>query len=344
MMKFVDPDRKHHFFKVLLEEDLTRMKIPKAFYPRLSKESQSSQREVVQGPSGAHWVTTVSKRQDGIYLEKGWFVRENGLRMYDLLIFKYGGGMQFSVMVFTRHGVLREECFAPIRASLLLEERDESDEDISNEDESDEDISNEDESDEDISNEDESDEDKSNEDESDEDISNEDESDEDKSNQDESYEDKSNEYESDEDKPNDDESNEDESDENEEEYVSRPDGVRRRSSSASRSSSPVFSITVRRGYLEHSYLPIPSAVRRKYFHNGLKKVEIITSDASDDRAWRIRILNFGTNIRLGKGITDFLKKKKTGLNLKVGDVCHFKVIKRRSHKLVLRVQVSRRQS
>ncbi|KAI3874214.1 hypothetical protein MKX03_014246 [Papaver bracteatum] len=305
MRKFVDSDRKYHFFKVLLEEDLTRMQIPEAFYPRLSKESQSSQRAVVQGPSGAHWVTTVSKRQDGIYLEKGWqvFVRENGLGIYDFLIFKYGGGMQFSVKVFTTHGVLREECFAPIRASLLLEERDETHED-------------------------ESDEDKSNEDESDEDISNED-----KPNDDESNEDESDEY----------NPYEDESDENEEEYVPPPDGVRRRSASASRSSSPFFSITVRRAYLEHNYLPIPWAVRRNYFHKGLKKVKVITSDASDDRAWRIRTLNLGADIRLSKGITDFLKKK-NGLNLKVGDVCHFKVIKRRSHKLVLRVQVSRRQS
>ncbi|KAI3903589.1 hypothetical protein MKW98_032243 [Papaver atlanticum] len=310
MRKFVDSDRKYHFFKVLLEEDLTRMQIPEAFYPRLSKESQSSRRAVVQGPSGAHWVTTVSKSQDGIYLNKGWevFVRENGLRMYDFLIFKYGGGMQFSVKVFTMHGVLREECFVPVRASLLLEERNDT-----------------------------------NEDESDEEKSDEDESDEDKSNEDESYEDKPNEDESNEDESDEYNPNEEESDENEEEYVSRPDGVRRRSASASRSSSPFFSITVRRAYLEHNYLPIPWAVRRNYFHNGLKKVKIITSDASDDRAWRIRTLNLGADIRLSKGITDFLKKK-NGLNLKVGDVCHFKVIKRRSHKLVLRVQVSRRQS
>ncbi|KAI3958754.1 hypothetical protein MKX01_023430 [Papaver californicum] len=283
MRRFVDPQRKHHFFKILLEENVTRMRIPEAFYPRLSRESQSAERAVVQGPSGAFWVTRVSKSQGGIYLEKGWevFVRENGLQVKDFLVFRYDGCMQFSVKVFNMHGVPREECFTPVRASLLPEETDESNEDESDEEES-------------------------------------------------------NEYESDEDE---DDSNEDES---EAEYVPRENGRKRQY--ASRFNSPFFNITVRRAYLEHNYLPIPWAVKRKYFHKNLKRVTIITADASEDRAWRIRTLHLATDdVRLSKGINDFLKKK-NGLNLKIGDVCHFEVVKKRPHKLVLRVEVSRNSS
>lgn len=58
------------------------------------------------------------------------------------------------------------------------------------------------------------------------------------------------------------------------------------------------------------------------------------------REWRIRILHTKTDMRLSKGVPDFIKKK-NGLNLKAGDVCHFEIVEKRSYKLVLRVQVFR---
>ncbi|KAI3874215.1 hypothetical protein MKX03_014247 [Papaver bracteatum] len=299
MRKFVDPDRKHHFFKVLLEEDLTRMRIPEAFYPRISKESQSCERAVLRGPSGTHWVAKVKKSQDGIYLEKGWevFLQVNGIQMYDFLVFRYEGSLQFSIKVFNMHGVLREECFTPVPSSPLVEERirhgsynantdrDESDEDESDEDKSDEDESDEDELDEVESNEDESDEDKS-----------------------------------------------------DEECVARTNGRKRGLSSRSRSA--FFRIPMRPAYLKHNYMPIPWGIRRECFLDDVKEVLIVPSDASYDREWRIRILHTETFMRLSKGVADFIKKK-NGLNLKVGDVCHFEIVEKRSYKLVLRVQVFR---
>ncbi|KAI3945796.1 hypothetical protein MKW98_023070 [Papaver atlanticum] len=249
MENFVNPDRKRHFYKVLLKEDETRMRIPETFYPRISREAQSCEWAVVQGLGGAHWVTKVNKTQDGIYLEEGWeiFVQENGLQMYDYLVFKYHGCMQFSVKVFTMSGgIPRKECLAPVRASPLSEERDEDDED-----------------------------------------------------------------------------------------VSRANGIER--GFTSRSSSRFFRVTVQPSYLKCNYLPIPWGVRREHFHDGLKKVNIGTSGA---RAWRIKILRLKNDIRLRRGVADFANKK-NGLNLKVGDVCRFKIIKKRSHKLVLQVQVFR---
>ncbi|KAI3897400.1 hypothetical protein MKW92_040198 [Papaver armeniacum] len=312
MKKFVDPDRKHHFFKVILKEDETRMKIPEAFCHRISRESQSSERAVVNGPSGVHWVTKVNKSQDGIFLEKGWevFVRENGIQIYDFLVFRYDGSMQFSVKVFDMRGVPREEC----RSSPLLEER------ITHgrlsEDEADE-----------------------NEDESDDEESNEEES------KDESYEEELDEEESDED------------DSDEDEYEASRKIVKLNSSRKKRSKSidvaranrierglasssryPFFKIRMQNSYLKHNYLPIPWGARRKYFPDDVKEVILKASD--EKWYWKIRLLRSKTDIRLSKGVSDFTRKK-NGMNLKIRDVCIFEIVEKRSHQLVLRVQVIR---
>ncbi|XP_026396446.1 uncharacterized protein LOC113291089 [Papaver somniferum] len=173
--------------------------------------------------------------------------------MYDYLVFRYHGCMQFSVKVFTMSGgIPQKECLAPVRASPLSEERDESDED--------------------------------------------------------------------------------------DEDVAPANGIVRRF--AYRPGSRFFSVTVQPSYLKCNYLPIPWGVRREHFHDGLKKVKIVNSDASDTRAWRIKILRLQKDMRLSRGVADFANKK-NGLNLKVGDVCHFKIVKKRSHELVLQVQVFR---
>ncbi|KAI3991316.1 hypothetical protein MKX01_034635 [Papaver californicum] len=302
MKKFVDPDRKHHFFKIILKEDETRMQIPESLYPRISGKCQSCERAVVQGPSGAYWATKVYKSKDGIFLEKGWevFVRENGIQMYDFLVFRYEGNMQFSVKVFNIHGILREECFTPICSSPLWEER--ITHGRSSEDESDEN--------------------------EDEDESDGDESDEDED----EYEVprkslKLNSSRKKRSKPID-----------VEEYVARANRIERGLASGSR--FPFFRIRIQQSYLKHNYLPIPGAARRKYFPNDLKEVIVIASDASVEKLWKIRLLRLKNDIRLSKGVTDFIKKK-NGLNLKVGNVCIFEVVEKASYQLVLRVHVSR---
>ncbi|KAI3993813.1 hypothetical protein MKX01_002826 [Papaver californicum] len=323
MKKFVDPDKKHHFFKIILKEDEIRMQIPEAFHPRISRKYQSCERAVVQGPSGAYRVTKVYKSKHGSFLEKGWevFVRENGIQIYDFLVFRYEGNMQFSVKVFNMHGVPREECFAPIRSSPLLEER--ITHGSSSEDETDE---NEAESDEAESDEEESDGNESYE--SDRDESYEEESDEDE----EEYEVprkslKSNSSRKKRSKPID-----------VDEYVARANRIERGLASESR--FPFFRITMQQSYLKHNYLPIPWSARRKYFPNDLKEVIVIASDASVEKLWRIRLLRLQNDIRLSKGVTDFIKKK-NGMNLKLGDVCIFEVVEKISYKLVLRVHVFR---
>ncbi|KAI3924460.1 hypothetical protein MKW98_032661 [Papaver atlanticum] len=309
MKKLVDPYRKHHFFKVILEDDETRMKIPEAFYPRISRESQSGGQAVVYGPSGAYWVTKVHKSQDGIFLEKGWevFVRENGIQIYDFLVFRYDGSMQFSVKVFDMRGIPREECFVRIRSSPLSEER--ITHGRSSEHEADK-----------------------NEDEPDDEESDEEESDEEKSYG-------------------------DETDEDEDEYevprktmklnssrkkrsksIDVPRASRIERGFASSSRYPFFKIRMQNSYLKHNYLPIPWGTRRKYFPDDVKEVILKASD--EKWSWKIRLLRSKTDLRLSKGVSDFIRKK-NGMNLKIRDVCIFEIVEKRSHQLVLRVQIIR---
>ncbi|MCL7029524.1 hypothetical protein MKW94_027092 [Papaver nudicaule] len=302
MKRFVGPDRKYRFFKVLLEEDEFRMRIPEAFLSRISRKSQSREQAVIKGPSGAHWVTEVNKSRDGIFLEIGWevFVRENGLRMYDFLVFKYHGNMRFSVKVFNMYGVPREECFTPVHSSPSsgcppvgrpLRSRERRFVEVEQQ----------------------------------------------RRRQD---------------------GNESDEDDNEDEVprktlkLSSSRKKRRQSIDAreyaraneiehrfaSRSSFPFFRVILQPAYLRCNYLPIPVAARRAYFPDDLKTVKV---KYSDGRSWKLGILHSKRGIRLSSGASKFIKKK-TGLNLKLGDVCVFEIVEKRSHQLVLQVNVSRR--
>ncbi|MCL7047613.1 hypothetical protein MKW94_026449 [Papaver nudicaule] len=310
MEKSADQEgRKHHFFKGFLEEHKTRLRMPEAFYPRLSRESQSCERAVVQGPSGSCWVIKVHKDQDGgIYLEKGWevFVRENGLQVSDLLLFRYNGSMQFSVKVFNKHGVEREECFTPVRSSPSVETRTRhgrlsagfqcEDSPLAQQNKrggspSEEGLTT----------------------------------------KRRRFVDRQQRYteESDED------SGEDEVPKKTTTTLSYSRKIER--TFASRSSSPFFRVIVQPSYLKHSFLRIPDAARRVYFSDDVSEVEV---KASDGRSWMVGITSTKKCMRLSQGV-DYLMDKKNGLNMKVGDVCIFEVVMKKSYKLVVQVHVFR---
>ncbi|XP_026378869.1 B3 domain-containing transcription factor VRN1-like [Papaver somniferum] len=118
---------------------------------------------------------------------------------------------------------------------------------------------------------------------------------------------------------------------NAKEYVVRANEIER--SFASTSTNPFFRIIVQTSYVEHKYMPIPWTFIR-YFPDDLKDVKVVA--VSDRREWKIRILRSKTDLKLSKGVADFMNKK-NGLNLKVGDVLVFEIVKRRY--LVLKVHV-----
>lgn len=72
----------------------------------------------MKGPSGCQWSVTVSVCGNGsdrpsYYFKAGWetFVKDHRLQEHDFLVFKYGGGMRFSVLVFDKTACEREDAF-----------------------------------------------------------------------------------------------------------------------------------------------------------------------------------------------------------------------------------------
>ncbi|MCL7046338.1 hypothetical protein MKW94_028923 [Papaver nudicaule] len=299
MEKSVDQEgRKHHFFKGFLEEHKTRL-----------------------GPSGSCWVIKVHKDQDGgIYLEKGWevFVQENGLQVSDLLLFRYDGSMQFSVKVFNKHGVEREECFTPVRSSPSVERRTRHgrlSEGFQCEDSP---------------------------------LAQQHKRGgsplEGLTTKKRRFVDRQQRCNADADRV---ESDEEESDEDSNEDSGEDEVPKKTTTlsssrkieraSASRSSTPFFRVTVQPSYLKHSFLRIPDAARRAYFTDNLREVKV---KASDGRSWKVGTIATKQNMRLSQGV-NYLMDKKNGLNLKLGDVCIFEVVKKKSYKLVVQVHVFR---
>ncbi|MCL7029047.1 hypothetical protein MKW94_005877 [Papaver nudicaule] len=105
------------------------------------------------------------------------------------------------------------------------------------------------------------------------------------------------------------------------EYVAHANAIESRFTSK----YPFFRVILQTSYMKSRYMPIPCAIKRLYFPDDVKDVKI---KASDGRLWKIAVLHLGKdNMRFCKGVTDLINKK-NGLNLKVGDVLIFEIVKK----------------
>lgn len=90
-----------HFFKVYfphLSSDY--LKIPPVFREYIEHESPGI--VSLKGPSGKTWNVELVKSSKGLLFENGWkeFVADHALELGDFLVFRYDGGLHFSVLVF----------------------------------------------------------------------------------------------------------------------------------------------------------------------------------------------------------------------------------------------------
>ncbi|KAL5979993.1 hypothetical protein ACLOJK_039105, partial [Asimina triloba] len=76
-------------------------RIPPAFVKYMKKDITKT---TLECPNGMLWVVQLQKRSSGLYLESGWqeFVKGHCLKNYDLLVFGYDGGVQFTVQIYDR--------------------------------------------------------------------------------------------------------------------------------------------------------------------------------------------------------------------------------------------------
>ncbi|KAL5984824.1 ubiquitin-specific protease ubp14 [Asimina triloba] len=97
----MEMERKISFFKVLMGDFVHRLRIPPAFVKYMKKDITQI---TLECPNGMLWVVQLQTRSSGLYLKSGWqeFVKGHCLKNYDLLVFGYDGGVQFTVQIYDR--------------------------------------------------------------------------------------------------------------------------------------------------------------------------------------------------------------------------------------------------
>eukprot|EP01018_Ginkgo_biloba_P001361 Gb_14074 [translate_table: standard] len=104
--------RPSYFFKVMLGDYATVLRIPPAFVEQL--RYQILQNAYLEGPSGQTWLVTLCCTSSGMSFEHGWqtFVSDHSLDFGDFLVFKYVGKSHFIVQIFGRSGCEKRDAFS----------------------------------------------------------------------------------------------------------------------------------------------------------------------------------------------------------------------------------------
>ncbi|KAJ1436294.1 DNA-binding barrel domain superfamily [Sesbania bispinosa] len=94
-----------HFFKIILETNVERLKIPNKFTKR--HEGGFSNPVFIKPPDGTEWEVYWTKQNDEIWFEKGWkeFAENYSLNHGHLVLFKYEGTSQFDVLILDQSAV-----------------------------------------------------------------------------------------------------------------------------------------------------------------------------------------------------------------------------------------------
>ncbi|XP_062075808.1 B3 domain-containing protein Os03g0619800-like [Humulus lupulus] len=94
-----------HFFKIILEQTLenNKLQIPKTFWMKYCGSLSSSQ-VILKLPCGSRWEVGLTKSDGNVWIEKGWnkFAEHYSLNRGNLLVFRYDGVSQFTVIIFDK--------------------------------------------------------------------------------------------------------------------------------------------------------------------------------------------------------------------------------------------------
>ncbi|XP_054781827.1 B3 domain-containing protein Os01g0723500-like [Prosopis cineraria] len=95
--------KKPSFFKVLIRDFSTRLKIPPAFMKEFGKDMSKKTSTLIETYNGRSWEVEVEKLGNKFYFNSGWhkFVEDNNLETGDFLVFKYFADYsKFKVKIF----------------------------------------------------------------------------------------------------------------------------------------------------------------------------------------------------------------------------------------------------
>ncbi|KAK8575029.1 hypothetical protein V6N13_033747 [Hibiscus sabdariffa] len=99
--------RRTGFFKILILDFLTRLRIPPAFVKNLEKNllEKLPQKSKLEIGDGRFWHVDVEKIDDNLCFKNGWkqFVQQNSLKMGDLVVFNYHGNFRFELEIYGRN-------------------------------------------------------------------------------------------------------------------------------------------------------------------------------------------------------------------------------------------------
>ncbi|KAL9264551.1 B3 domain-containing protein [Drosera capensis] len=107
------PHRAPCFLEVFLPSlSSHRLKLPLKFVWRM--EGTRSGLVSLMGPSGNSWGVDLVDHEGDLYLENGWeaFVEDHSLQCGDSLVFRYDGGLHFTVQIFDESACEKEKAFS----------------------------------------------------------------------------------------------------------------------------------------------------------------------------------------------------------------------------------------
>ncbi|XP_050386056.1 B3 domain-containing protein LOC_Os12g40080 [Argentina anserina] len=113
---------KPSFFQVLIGDFSNKLRIQQAFHKHF--DGRIPQQSSLRTPTGTRLVD-VNSDNGMLFLQKGWkqFVKDNGLKLGEFLIFRYCGNSKFNVELYGRHGCRKEFVTAATTSERPLEKR-----------------------------------------------------------------------------------------------------------------------------------------------------------------------------------------------------------------------------
>ncbi|XP_077233164.1 B3 domain-containing protein Os01g0723500-like isoform X2 [Tasmannia lanceolata] len=104
--------RRASFFKVLIGDFTTKLRIPPAFVRRFNGKLLN--KSILKNPTGKFWHVKVERIGNDLFFQEGWqnFVKDNSLQTGDFLVLEYDGNSEFDVLIFGKSGCEKEDALA----------------------------------------------------------------------------------------------------------------------------------------------------------------------------------------------------------------------------------------
>ncbi|XP_020593867.1 B3 domain-containing protein Os11g0197600-like [Phalaenopsis equestris] len=111
------------FFKVMIGDFQTSLRIPPCFYKHLSGDILV--KSVLRSRGGRRWAVMLRREGNSLFFGEGWdcFVADLSVQLGEFLLFVYDGDLGFDVKVYGTTGCEKEDPIAAVKVEHEVEER-----------------------------------------------------------------------------------------------------------------------------------------------------------------------------------------------------------------------------